>query len=99
MSGVELGNFVSAAKTKVVELKFDPDYYWADDSPSDTPYKPYDPDDDQPATQIYVDTLSQGPKELSTLSDAVASLKRKYTLVRYYFPKKIQNDIMSIAAQ
>lgn len=94
---VGIGKLVSDVMTKIKELGLNPDYSWADDSPSDTPYKPYDPDDTQPATQIYVDTQSEGPKELSTVSDGVAALKKKYTLVRYYFPDQIRTHVKEIA--
>lgn len=91
-----IGNFVADCREKLTGMGKEKDYAWADDSPSDTPYKPYDPDDAHPATQIYVNTLAHGPKELSTLSDAVAQLRKKYTLVRYYFPESVRSEIDAI---
>jgi uncharacterized protein len=69
------------------------------DSPADTPYKPYDPDSDKPATQIYVENLLGKPQEFGTLSSAVQSLKSKYSLLRYYFPEDVREQVESLATQ
>lgn len=91
----KIADFVSAARAKLKEKGFDDAYAFVDDKASDTPYKPYDPDAEKPATQIYVDTL-EGRKEMSTESEAVATLRKKYTLLRYYFPVLVRDDIDSI---
>jgi hypothetical protein len=62
------------------------------------PYKPNDPDEGKPATQIYVETTLGEVKELSTQSKTVAELRSKYTLLRYYFPEGIRKDVDRIAA-
>jgi HD superfamily phosphohydrolase len=72
-------------------------YSLTKDSASDMPYKPYDPDADNPATQIYVETAGGSPKELTTLSRPVKELTEKYTLLRYYFPEDIRVQIDQIA--
>jgi len=92
-----VGEFVSAAKELLKEKHLDPDTFVCD-SPADTPYKPYDPDAEKPATQIYVENLLGVPQEFGLLSDAVRELKRKYTLLRYYFPAEVRPEIEKLAA-
>lgn len=89
--------FNTAARAIVNEHGLDPDYAFAHDAPSDTPYTPYNPDATATATQIYVDTIGGGPKELTTLSEPVSELRKKYTLVRYYFPDSVRGPIGELA--
>ena len=84
------------AKRSVV-AGLDQEYSFVEDSPGDTPYKPYDPDDAKPATQIYAQTTSGEIVELSKQSSAVQVLRSKYSLLRYYFPKSIRTTIEKIA--
>ena len=77
----------------------DRDYCFACDTPGDTPYKYYDPDRDQENSQIYVENWEGKQVEISTLSDPVASLKKKYLFTRYYYPDCIRDDINSIAKE
>ena len=65
--------------------------------PGDTAYKPYDPDSDKPATQIYVETTLGQIKELSTESRTVQQLREPYALLRYYFPESLRSKIDPIA--
>ena len=69
------------------------------DTPGDTPYKMYDPDSEAPNTQIYVERRDGTQAEISTLSEPVAELRKKYALVRFYFPKDVRDDIEKIAQQ
>ncbi len=78
--------------------KANTDFEFGEDTPADTPYKPYDPDAEKPAAQIYVEGSNGKPVEFSTISDAVATLKKKYQLVRYYFPERYNERIRAIAA-
>jgi HD superfamily phosphohydrolase len=84
--------FTEAAKDAIKSAGMDPEYYFADDSAGDTPYKPYDPDSDEPNTQIYVDKTI----ELSKLSDPVAQLKEKYSLLRYYYPLNVRESVEEV---
>jgi HD superfamily phosphohydrolase len=93
----DLLSFSKLARDRVKELKLDPDYAFVEDTPADTPYKPYDPEADEPVTQIYIENAVGKQVELSTLSDAVTTLKKNYTLVRYYFPEAIREEIDRIA--
>ena len=94
-----IGKFHSDCVELLRSKQLSPDYYFECDAPSDTPYKPYDPDDDKPATQIYVATTLGEPMEISKQSDAIAQLKRPYKLLRYYFPESIRDDIKSLAKE
>ncbi len=66
-------------------------------TPADTPYKPYDPDAERPATQIYVEAPTGKPQEIRLLSDTIVQLRKRYELVRYYFPEGLRTDINAIA--
>jgi len=70
---------------------------FADDSPSDTPYRPYDPDTDSSATQIYVDSGAGKPTELSSASETVKQLTSRRLLRRYYIIPELADDARSIA--
>lgn len=94
---VDIGKFVAAATDAVKQAGLDVDYAFVEDTPGDTPYKPYDPDDDKPATQIYVESTLGDVRELSKQSRAVQVLRESYTLLRYYFPDMIRPEIEKIA--
>ena len=66
------------------------------DSPGGTPYNAYDPDSEEPSTQIYVEDLAGVPREISKLSEPVAQLTKTYSMLRFYFPEFLRDDIMSI---
>lgn len=78
---------------KIVRNKgFEPKYFCIMDEPKDTPYTPYDPDEDEPKTSIYVDTPT-GQKEISQYSEAVRALADKYRFRRLHVPIETRNDI------
>ncbi|MEE9312823.1 MAG: hypothetical protein V3V10_10490 [Planctomycetota bacterium] len=64
------------------------------DSPSDTPYKPYEIG--RPKDQILVEVSGKGVRELSTVSEPVKSLA-KYELTRYFYPVELRATIEPIA--
>jgi len=94
---VDVGKFTAEATSALRAEKHDPNYAFVEDTPGDTPYKPYDPDEAKPATQIYVETTLGSIKELSTLSDTVLQLRKRYSLLRYYFPESLRTKIDPIA--
>jgi HD superfamily phosphohydrolase len=67
------------------------------DAPTDTPYKPYDPDAEEPATQIYIEDTLGAVKEFGELSAGAKALKAKYGLLRYYFPAEHRGRIEEVA--
>jgi uncharacterized protein len=92
-----VAEFVAASKDALRRKSFDPDSSFISDTPADVPYKPYDPDESKPATQIYVENSLGEAKEFSLISEAVQAMKKKYALLRYYFPSDVRADIESIA--
>lgn len=90
--------FYETAKAIVSKKsEVDVDYCFASDSPSDTAYKPYDPDADKPATQIYLQNADGSQQELSRLSENVQNLTKPYRLTRFYFPEIARETIRSEA--
>jgi HD superfamily phosphohydrolase len=77
----------------------DGDYHFSRDIPADTPYKEYDPDAEVPNTQVYVEDSSSRPVEISKLSKPVEQLKQKYSLLRFYFPAELRDDINELASK
>jgi HD superfamily phosphohydrolase len=94
---VNVGQFTTEATVAVRRAGLDPDFFFVPDTPGDTAYKPYDPDADRPATQIYVQTTLGEIKELSTQCPALERLRAPYSLLRYYFPETIRIPIDSLA--
>jgi uncharacterized protein len=89
--------FTDKAKEIIGKADFNVDYAFEADAPSDTAYKLYNPDAEKPATQIYIESLGDEQVELSQQSDGVAQLAKKYTLVRYYYPAKVRDQIRTEA--
>lgn len=96
-ASVDVGRFVANVTDALRDEKPDPSYFFVDDTPGDTAYKPYDPDSDKPATQIYVQTTLGEIKELSKESRTVQQLGDPYVLLRYYFPDSLRAKIEGIA--
>ena len=99
VSSEKVAEFVGKATERVKAEGHEDGFAFECDSPSDVPYKPYDPDAEQPATQIYVDTIASGIKELGSQSEPVAQLKKQYSLIRYYFPEAVREDILKVAKE
>lgn len=89
--------FSEKAKEIIAAAGLETDFAYAHDAPSDTAYKLYNPDAEEPATQIYVETASGNHQELSERSDSVKQLTKKYTLVRYYYPASVRDKIRAEA--
>lgn len=96
-SRTEVVQFARSAEEVVRQADLDPVYAFADDTAADTPYKPYDPDESRPASQIYVESVGGKNVEISTRSDALAQLRKRYELVRYYVPESIRERIEMVA--
>jgi HD superfamily phosphohydrolase len=74
-----------------------PGYHFTDDQPSDTPYKPHNPDAPSTVTPIYVADATGKLGEISTRLETVAQLGKKYVLVRYYFSPQHRRVIEALA--
>jgi HD superfamily phosphohydrolase len=98
MPGDSVGEFRAAVNSR---LQSEPHsgYLFIHDSPTDTPYEPYIPDADKPAELIFVENELGKPQELTTLSDTVDQLRKRYKLLRYYFPERFRKDLEAIARQ
>ncbi len=92
-------DFKVAAIDSIRSAGLDPAYALVADSPSDTPYKPYDPEAQKPVNQILVAGPAGGWQELSQASRSVATIQKEYSLLRYYFPGRIRDMVASIAAE
>jgi hypothetical protein len=92
-------DFAVAASDKIRRLGLDPAYALVGDSPTDTPYKPYGPDDEKPVDQIFVEVPSGGWQEISQASRSIDTLQNEYSLLRYYFPGRIRDVVASVAAE
>jgi HD superfamily phosphohydrolase len=95
--GPGLGEFAVKATDFLKSKGADTNYEFGSDTPADTPYKPYDPDQEKPAAQIYVEGGTGKVVEISTISDPVRTMQKKYQLVRYYFPERYRTEIQAIA--
>ena len=87
--------FGTQATALLTEKGYSTDFSW--DSPADTPYRMYNPDDEAPNTQIYVENSEGKPVEISKLSEPITQLQKKYVLSRFYFPVEARSDIEEIA--
>jgi uncharacterized protein len=92
-----VAKFTEKAKAILGTAGIDPNYAFESDTPSDTAYKLYDPDAAKPATQIFVEVHDGSQKELSSVSENVRQLTRKYTLIRYYYPASVRSAIRAEA--
>jgi hypothetical protein len=89
--------FSSRAKDIIRAKGLDPEYSFVSDRAADTPYKPYEPDDETPATMIYMETSTGDIEEISKKRKALRELKDEYTFYRYYYPESIRDEIDKIA--
>ncbi|HEX8296778.1 MAG TPA: HD domain-containing protein [Chthoniobacteraceae bacterium] len=92
-----VAEFRTALDHALREAGADMAFHFGVDTPADTPYKPYDPDDDKPAAQIYVQSSAGRIVEISTISNPVDELKKKYQLTRYYYPPRFRDEVASVA--
>ena len=93
----KVADFVSEARHGIEQHKLLSDYSLVSDIPEDTPYKPYDPDSEKPANQIYVENAAGKVEALTANSDIVQPLTKKYTLTRYYCPASLRDELKAIA--
>lgn len=92
-----VAEFREEAKKVVAAAGYDTDFALEFDAPSDTAYKLYNPDKEEAATQIFIESPDGSEVELSTRSDAVQAIRKKYTLVRYYYPAAVSDQIRTKA--
>jgi HD superfamily phosphohydrolase len=86
-------------RQRMLDLGMDPRYCWVEDSASDTPYEPYHPDVEKPSKQIFVESSDGQIVEISRLSEALMQLRKTYTVIRYYAPAEVRDEMTRIAAE
>jgi uncharacterized protein len=91
--------FDARVRERLLQRGMDPRYCFADDSASDTPYEPYQPDAERPGRQIFVEDGDGRIVEISTLSDALVQLRKTYTVIRYYVPAEFRDELTVIARE
>jgi HD superfamily phosphohydrolase len=91
--------FDARVRERMQKRGLDPRYCFAEDSASDTPYEPYQPDVEKPARQIWVENGNGQVVEISTLSDALVQLRKTYTVLRYYVPAEFRDELRQIAGE
>ena len=68
------------------------------DTPKDTPYRPYDPSNKMPEEEeevIWLERPGGGLGELSIDMPSIAPLSKSYVLIRYYFPERLRDWILA----
>ncbi|MGL4555157.1 MAG: HD domain-containing protein [Gemmataceae bacterium] len=90
--------FRDAMAAKLRALGLEPGYAFVEDSASDTPYEPYEPDDERPSRQILVEASDGRIVEISHLSDALLQLRKTYTVMRYYAPAELRDEMIKALA-
>jgi HD superfamily phosphohydrolase len=91
--------FDGRVRERMHEMRIDPRYAFVEDSASDTPYEPYQPDEERPARQIFVENSEGRIVEISTLSEALNQLRKTYTVIRYYAPASFREELTRIATE
>ncbi len=97
--GVAIAAFSDEAHALVRRKRMDEDFVFVHDTPANTPYKLYDPDDDVPAAQIYAEAPDGHPTEISRVARPLEKLRERFTLTRYYVPETIRDEIDAIASR
>jgi HD superfamily phosphohydrolase len=89
--------FRERVRAWMLERGIDLEYGFVEDTASHTPYQPYAPDEEKPARQIFVEGDGGRIVEISQLSEALMQLRKTYTVMRYYFPPELRQDVMRFA--
>jgi HD superfamily phosphohydrolase len=95
----QLQTFDQRVKELLTSRGIDLRYSFLEDSASDTPYEPYQPDAERPGRQIFIENAQGQIVEISTLSDALVQLKKTYTVIRYYLRPDLRDEVYRIAAE
>ena len=91
--------FSERMRALVAGRGLDADYCFVEDTASDTPYSPYAPDPEKPARQIFVEGEGGRVVEISQQSEALAHLRKTYTVMRYYFPASLREEAAKAATE
>ena len=95
----ERPEFLAAARERVMNAGYDPEYYFIEDRASDVPYyNYYTAAGAEPKSLIYVEDGYARPviREISEVSDVVRGLQRGYELHRVCFPAEVKAEVYEI---
>lgn len=92
----QISAFREAMSGRLRGRGLDPAYVFVEDSASDTPYEPYEPDEEQPSRQIMVESADGRIVEISQESDALQQLRKTYTVMRYYAPAELRDEMVKV---
>ena len=88
----EIENRLNNVREFLVKENIDPDYYLINYQSKDTPYKPYDPTDNNPTTSIFVkeENAPEGYIEIIQRSEIIRSLmKENYSITQIVYPASV----------
>jgi HD superfamily phosphohydrolase len=102
MPSSERVGFLTAAKDRVAQAGFDPEYYFIEDRASDVPYyNYYTVEGAEPKSRIYVEDGFSRPhiREISEVSQVVRGLQQGYELHRVCFPAEVKQEVYELYHQ
>jgi HD superfamily phosphohydrolase len=102
MPSSERVGFLAAAKDRVAQAGFDPEYYFIEDRASDVPYyNYYTAEGAEPKSRIYVEDGYSRPhiREISEVSQVVRGLQQGYELHRVCFPAEVKQEVYDLYHQ
>jgi HD superfamily phosphohydrolase len=95
----QIKEFDARVRERMRQRGMDPRYSWVEDSASDMPYEPYQPDADRPARQIFVENSAGRIVEISSVSEGLTQLGKTYTVIRHYVPEHFRDEMLRLAAE
>lgn len=98
LTGALKDEFIDRARRIVARAGFDPDYYLSEDRASDTPYRPYTPEQAHPESCIYIAENGGQLQEITRVSAVVAGM-RPFHLNRLCFPEEVFEEISTLAEE
>jgi uncharacterized protein len=99
MPADERPEFLAAARERVRQAGYDPEYYFIEDRASDVPYyNYYTAAGAEPKSLIYVEDGFSRPviREISEVSEVVRGLQRGYELHRVCFPAEVKSEVYEL---
>lgn len=92
-AGHKIADFAIRSREIISKTGLDPDFFFKEDAPGDTPYKPYRPELENQPTQIFIQSLNRNETELANESPTVKQLAESYLLIRYYYPESVREAV------
>jgi len=93
----QVEKFGNQARAIIKKARLDAEFTFIAETAADTPYKPYKPDSENPASQIYVENAEGKPIEISETAKGLQALREKMKFTRYYFPESVRDMIENVA--